>query len=125
MKKLISICIVLAFCSIAAFGGMYTGTPDFLPYGLNEIGNPVAPEWLSQKTDPNGFQNCFYYDMNRNRHEGRGNPVLKVFYEAGLPFLPPETKSNEVKIDNIQKMLRWLCKSFSRLFKIELPDNWK
>jgi len=125
MKKLFTILIILAFCSVMAFSGMYTGTPDFLPYGLNEIGNPVAPEWESQKTDPNGFQSCFYYDMNRNRHEGRGNPVLKVFYEVGLPYLPPESRSDKVKIDNIQKMLRWLCKSFSRLFKIELPDNWK
>jgi len=125
MKKLFTILIVLAFCSVMAFSGMYTGTPDFLPYGLNEIGNPVAPEWESQKTDPNGFQSCFYYDMNRNVHHGRGNPVLKVFYEVGLPYLPPESRSDKVKIDNIQKMLKWLCKSFSRLFKIELPDNWK
>jgi len=122
MKKSVLMILVIIFITGLCFG--YTGIPDFLPYGVNAIGAPRPPGWISQKVDPNGFQGCYYYDATGNYHEGRGNPILKTFYKNG-PAFDINSKDKKARIDKIEKMLKWLCKSFSQLFKIDLPKWWK
>jgi hypothetical protein len=117
MKKLtIFVTMILAVTLLA---GMYTGIPDFLPYGVDSMGSPRAPGWMSQKADPNGFQGAFYYDANGNRHEGRANPYLKVFYENS-PGIEFESRLKE-RQKKIEKMLQWIIKKMCDTYGYIVP----
>ena len=116
MKKLM-IFMTMVLVSGLLMAEIYTGTPDFLPYGLNCIGQPTAPGWLPQKADPNGFQGAYYYDANGNYHEGRANPELRVFYANGAAT----GLDSSVEIKKLKKMLIWIILRICDTYGYRIP----
>jgi hypothetical protein len=118
MKKL-TIFVTMILAAMILSAEMYTGIPDFLPYGVDSMGSPRAPGWLSKKVDPNGFQGAFHYDANGNRHEGKANPYLRVFYENSPGFeLESKLKERQKKIE---KMLMWIIKKICDVYGFRIP----
>jgi len=115
MKKLMILVMAIAL-TVSLSAEMYTGVPDFLPYGVDVIGEPKAPGWIQQKSDPNGFQGAFHYDANGNKHTGRANPYLNIFYEDG-----PETGLDKTGEADIELMLKWIIKKMCITYGFKAP----